>query len=160
MQRILTGLFHILRLFCYYGPSLSFTQAAQQDADEGVEDDEEGAEKGQDEDKPEEPVVETRASKGSKKGKRGKGKGGRDDLGDNDGDVLDPLAHLKGDAKREGKGEADPDDGKERPKKPLTKKEKRRLEEQRLREMEVRQHFLFVPEVMSTHELMKTFSGA
>lgn len=147
MRHILTSLLHILRLFCCYGLFFCLTQAAQQDADEGVEKDEESAEKSEDEDK---PVVETRAAKGSKKGKRGKGKGGRDDPGDDDGGVLDPLAHVK--------GEVDPDNEK---KKPLTKKEKRRLEEeQRRREVEVSQRFLSVQEVMSTHELIEIFSGA
>lgn len=95
-----------------------------------------------DEDAPEEPVLEAKAPKGSRRGrKKGKGKGGGGDVDDDEGDVPDPLAHLKGGAKRGGalRGEADPDDEEERPKKPLTKKEKRRLEEeQRRREMEVR----------------------
>ena len=70
--------------------------------------------------------------------KRGEGKGGRDDPDDEYRDALvDPLALLKGSAKKcVVKGGFDPND-EDRPRKPLLTKEKCRLEEeQRRREME------------------------
>lgn len=80
-------------------------------------------------------------ARGKAKGKK-KGKGGRNnnESDSDDGDALDPLAHLRGGRGKGGKrGGLDSDDDEERPKKPLTKKEKRRLEEeQRRREKEVR----------------------
>ena len=80
-------------------------------------------------------------ARGKAKGKK-KGKGGRNnnDSDSDDGDALDPLAHLRGGRGKGGKRAGLDSDEDERPKKPLTKKEKRRLEEeQRRREKEVRQ---------------------
>ena len=69
-------------------------------------------------------------AKGKKKGKR---KGDQDESDEDSRDALDPLVHQKGGARRALKGEDDRD-VEERPKKPLTKKEKRRLEEEQRRE--------------------------
>lgn len=78
----------------------------------------------------------------ARKTKKKKGKGARanvDDSDDSDVDALDPLAHLRGGGRKAQLAPTGSDDESDRPKKPLTKKEKRKLEEeQRKRELEVR----------------------
>ncbi|CAM9619981.1 unnamed protein product, partial [Discosporangium mesarthrocarpum] len=79
---------------------------------------------------------ESRKAPQKAKKKRGKG---HEDSDDDDGEALDPLAHLRGNGGRKGMAVGD-DSEDDRPKKPLTKKEKRRLEEQRQREKRGKGH--------------------